>query len=290
MHRKLLPALLGLVLTISAAPPSSAAESGVWLDSLDKALEQAARNDSYILIDLFAEWCGWCRVLEEQVFTTPEFGEFTRDFVLLRVDVDDGAEGSAVQARFEAYSLPTTLIIDKNQVKVGAVVGFAPAPDFLQNLSAEIASYGAFLEFYKEMRTSDDLAVLYGLSQELHARGDGERSVVVLREILQHTGEDSPKVAWLRYLMADAYRLWGRYDDALDVLNTARSLSGNVNQRELVERIDLLSYRIAHDAHNCDRAKKSLEHFLASHPGSSFRREAEKTLRDLREGQGLDCA
>lgn len=270
--------------------PAAFGDSKQWLTSLDEALERAAAKDTYVLVDLYADWCGWCKVLEEQVFTAPQFRDFTRDFVLLRVDVDDGGEGSALQARFGAYSLPTTILMDAKQVKVGSVSGFAPTAAFLQRLSAEIASYQAFLEHYERVRASDDLAALYGLSQDLYTRGDGDRSIVVLRQILKHTPPDSPKVAWLHYLMADAYRLGGRFDEAQEALGEARSMTSELKARELAERLDLLSYRIAHDSRNCDKAKKSLEHFLTEHPKSAFRREVEAALKDLRKGQGLGCA
>lgn len=286
MKQRFIPALLGLFLATSGA-----ASEPQWLTSLDQALARAARDDSKILVDLYADWCGWCKVLEEKVFTTREFREFTRDFVLLRVDVDDGGEGSALQARFSAYSLPTTLVMDKDQVKIGTVAGFAPAPAFLRKLSAEIAAYEAFLADFDKLKKSDDLGVLYELAQELHfSRYDGARAAEVLKTILQRTGESSPKAAFLHYLMADAYRLAGRYDEAQEVLQRARVLTRDARSRDLAERIEMLSFRIAQDSHNCEKAVKTLEHFLEAHPESSFRHEAQEALDALKRGQGMTCA
>lgn len=282
MKRTLLPAVLGLFLASAAAAETQ------WLTSLDEALSRASRDDSKILVDLYAQWCGWCKVLDKQVFTTPEFREFTRGFVLLRVDVEDGGEGTALQARFGINDLPTTLVLDKNQVRIGTVSGFAPAPEFLRRLRAELAAYDAFLEYYERMKTSDDLGVLYRLAQELHfSRGDGARAAEVLKTILSKTDEGSPKVAFLHYLMADAHRLAGRFEEAQRVLQRARSLN---NGADLAERIDMLSYRIAQDSHNCETAKKTLEHFLEAHPDSSHRGEAQRALEALRHGQGMICA
>jgi len=291
--KRLFVILFGMLLvagTAAAGPPGAG-----WLTRLDQALEQAARKDRYVLVDLYAEWCGWCKVLEKEVFSTPEFRDFTKDFVLLRVDVDDGAEGSALQARFGIYSLPTTLVMDADQVRVGTVAGFAPAGPFLAKLAAAIASYDGFIESYERMKTSDDLGVLYGLADELHTRGDGARAAEVYHRILRHIGEGAPKAAWIQFLIADAYRLAGRYADAQDVLRRARTLSErtsaeNADGRDLRERIDLLGARIAQESHDCEQARSSLESFLEKHPRSSYRRDAQKTLDALRRGEMQGCA
>ena len=288
MHKKFF-SVAPVLLVLTFASGAGAATTS-WLTSLDEALAQAARHDRYVLVDLYAEWCGWCKVLEKEVFSTPEFRDFTRDFVLLRVDVDDGAEGSALQARFSAYSLPTTLIMDKNQVRVGTVTGFAPAPAFLQKLAAEVASYRAFLDYYEKVRQSADLGALYQLAEELHSRSDGGRAVGVYQEILRRTGASSPKAVWLHYLIADAYRLAGRFDDALETLARARGLAGQAKGRDLLERLDLLGFYIAQDSQNCEKAKSSLRHFLETHPRSAHRRDAQRALDDLLKGQGRGCA
>lgn len=297
MYKKLVVTLLGVLLATAgtAAAETAAAQPTVWLTRLDQALERAARQDRYILVDLYAEWCGWCKVLEKDVFSTREFHDFAKDLVLLRVDVEDGAEGSALQARFGVYDLPTTLVMNADQVKIGTVSGFAPAPAFLRKLAAEIASYDGFIQSYERLKTSGDLGVLYRLAEELHTRGDGDRALVVYLRILRQIGEGAPKAAWIHFLIADAHRLAGRYGDARDALRQAGALSErtpskNADNRELQERIDLLSARIAQESHDCEQAKSSFESFLQKHPQSSFRRDAQKTLDALRRGEVQGCA
>ena len=75
----LLLALLALLLgfaarstTVGAAPP--AAEG--WLDDLAAARARAKSESKPILVDLWADWCTWCKRLERDVFSTPVFQQF----------------------------------------------------------------------------------------------------------------------------------------------------------------------------------------------------------------------
>jgi thioredoxin-related protein len=70
------------------------AEEAVWLDSYDKATQQAAEQEKDILI-LFtgSDWCIWCKRLESEVLGQPGFGsKVAEDFVLLKLDFPRNTE------------------------------------------------------------------------------------------------------------------------------------------------------------------------------------------------------
>ncbi|MCP4655070.1 MAG: thioredoxin fold domain-containing protein [bacterium] len=282
-----LPVLI--LILLSLAVPSGASAS-TWLTSVEEAVERASQGDRYILIDLYADWCGWCKVLEEKVFSTSQFREFTRDFVLLRVNVDDGAEGTELQARFGVTGLPTTLIVDARLVKIGTVPGFAPPREFIRKLTAELESHRQLLRYYERMRRGDDLEALRALAEELHSRGDGARAAAIYEQVERRMGGGTDGAAWLQYLIADAHRLGGQFDQAERALKKARAMSGALGNRDLSERIDLLTFHIAQDQGDCTKAVASLEHFLKEHPRSTHRRDVQRTLEALKNGDGMQCA
>ena len=280
--------VVSLVLLTFAAVPAGASDLE-WLSDVDQAMAAAAKGDRYILVDLYAEWCGWCKVLEEKVFTTAEFAAFVKEFVLLRVDVEDGGQGSQLQIDYNAASLPTTLILDSDGVRVGAVAGFAPTPQFVQHLKDAIQRYDASLEIYKKLRTSDDAALLSQLATELHERRDGARAAEIYERMEQMKGHNPTQTAWLHYRLADARRMQGEYGRAEENLAKARSIITNIGHEGMREQLDMLSFHVAQDRGDCREAMNRLENFLQNHPRSEMRFQVNKTLQKLRKSDGENC-
>ena len=286
------PSTLSLVLPLLVLPllaPAIIAEESGWLTRVDQAVTAARDGDRFILVDLYADWCGWCKVLEDEVFTTPAFRRFTADMVLLRVDVDDGGEGSELQARFGANSLPTTLILDAGMVKVGEVKGYAPTGRFLSIVRRQLDEYTAMIEFYDQVLGSDDLELQRRLAEDFHGRGDGARAAELYQAVLRQVDNGGVAAAWLHYLSADAYRLGGDYSRAESNAQRARQMADPLEEPKLIEQLDLLYFYIAHDSGDCSGAVASLERFLLSHPQSGYRSQARRALGAIRRGEEMEC-
>ena len=149
---KALAAMLTALLAL--APAALAQGQRPWLTSFDEALAAAVDGDRYIIIDMWAEWCGWCQVLDQKVLSSPEFQDFARDFVLLRVDTVDGDEGAKLQKDYLVTKLPTTVIVNADRARVGSLTGMFPKEEYIEKLQAEIARYERMVAFYDRVRHS----------------------------------------------------------------------------------------------------------------------------------------
>ena len=279
---------VALSLLLIAVAANSSAAGTRWLTSVDDARAAARDGDRYILVDLYADWCGWCKVLEKEVFASPQFQQVSADMVLLRVDVMDGGEGTELQARFGANSLPTTLVLDADLVKVGEVRGYAPTAQFIAALRGQLGEYATMLDLFERMRRAGDTAMTRQLAEDFHARGDGARAAVLYDALLETVGHGEA-AAWLLYLAADAHRLSGALARAEARLDRAHQLAAAVDDQILNERLDMLRYYLAHANGDCPAAVASLETFLERHPRSDLRAQASNTLAALRRGEGMEC-
>lgn len=284
------------LLTLAAPSWAAGAKEGdaepAWLTDLDAAVETAQETGAYIVVDLYAEWCGWCKKLEREVFPAPAFRQFADDKVLLRVDVEDGADGSALQARYGAYNLPTTLILDGDLVRVGKVSGFAPADALVAQFEAEIAGWQRLVSRFPQILSQGTQSLQRSLADEMHERGDGGRAAQLYARLIDATGSLSPETPWLYFKKADAHRLAGDFEAAAKATSTARQmadqgLAGAADS--LAEKLDLLAYQIAQDAGDCQRAKSTLQEYLDMYPQSNKRRVLARQLKALERGAAI-CA
>lgn len=106
--------------------------------STDKVREMALKADKLVFIDLYATWCGPCRLMERNVFSRGNVGEFMeRYFVAAKYDVDQ-TTGKALSKQYGVRSIPTYLIFDTSGELLARIQGASDADTFLDNLRAVI--------------------------------------------------------------------------------------------------------------------------------------------------------
>jgi thioredoxin 1 len=103
-------------------------------DTSDATFEaDVLTNDTPVLVDFWAPWCGPCRMVAPVVEELAEDYEGKVKFVKLNTD-----ENPQVSAKYGIRSIPTLLIF-KNGEAVGQVVGFRPKSDLAKHLDTALA-------------------------------------------------------------------------------------------------------------------------------------------------------
>jgi thioredoxin 2 len=105
-----------------------------WLvDAGDGELDAALDTSQLVLIDLWAPWCGPCRMVAPVLERLA--GRYAGQVKIVKVNVDDCPRSAA---RFDARSIPTLAIVRRGET-VGRIVGAQPEAVLAQRIDALLA-------------------------------------------------------------------------------------------------------------------------------------------------------
>ncbi len=115
------------------ATPPALPKPFKWHHSYSEGLKAARKEGLPILISFHAEWCGWCKMMDEETFADPKVLPRIRKFVCIKVDAD--REPNAAFA-YQVSSLPRTFLVNVHDEIIGDYLGFRDVKDFLELLDA----------------------------------------------------------------------------------------------------------------------------------------------------------
>lgn len=97
----------------------------------EKAIQTAEENQQFILVDVWAPWCGWCKKMEKEVY--PQIPEkLSKQFVWTRLNRDDNSS----TIYFEDQKLTPLRLAQKLNVEaVPALVIVTSEGDYLHHTS-----------------------------------------------------------------------------------------------------------------------------------------------------------
>ncbi len=118
--------------------PAKPAATGeiVWLP-YEKALEKARAENKLVMVDFTAEWCGWCKKLESEVYTQPSVRAKIDQFVPVMVDVDKQKD---LAEQYNVEGMPYIAIVDADGNLLADQNGYCEAPQFEAFLDKGLAA------------------------------------------------------------------------------------------------------------------------------------------------------
>jgi thiol-disulfide isomerase/thioredoxin len=143
--------LAAAIAMMGAANTAPATTTGAeWLTDYSKAINLAADQNKLILADFTgSDWCHWCKVLDEEVFSTNEFKNWAaKNVILLEVDFPNNKKQSDalkkqnkdLAKKYNIGGYPTILFLNAAGEKVGRS-GYMEggAKNWIRNASSIVA-------------------------------------------------------------------------------------------------------------------------------------------------------
>ena len=124
-----------LILTLLLLATITARAELTWLTDLDEAKKVATKENKKLLVDFTgSDWCGYCIKLHKEVFDTPEFEKFAKDYVLVELDFPkrkeqpaaEKAKNQAAQKKYGVNGFPTVIIMNTSGKVLNRAEGYSP--------------------------------------------------------------------------------------------------------------------------------------------------------------------
>ena len=125
--------IMGLTLCASAR---AAVE---WGRSYRAGLEKAKTEKKLVMIDLYADWCGPCKILDKNTFGNKDVeARLSNQFDTVKIDLDKSPEAKELAKKFDVNAIPHVIFLDADGRRLSDIVGYVPPDEFLKEMDGVV--------------------------------------------------------------------------------------------------------------------------------------------------------
>ncbi len=108
------------------------------LEQMKAAKKKASDGMLMLFVDVYATWCGPCKMMDSEVYTDPAVADYMNaHYLSVRMDGEsDFGRIYASEQQLEGY--PSMFIFSDNGERVSNIVGFTPAGELVTNLKSVV--------------------------------------------------------------------------------------------------------------------------------------------------------
>jgi protein disulfide-isomerase len=120
-----------------------------WETNFEQAIKEAKKNDKKLLVNFTgSDWCGWCKKLDAEVFSKPEFAEYAKEnLILVKLDFPkrkqlpqaEQEQNNKLVRKYKVKGFPAILLMDvEENVILETGYQYGGVAKYIEHLAAAI--------------------------------------------------------------------------------------------------------------------------------------------------------
>lgn len=103
--------------------------------TFNQALAKAKKENKMVFMNVYAVWCGPCKLLQKTTFKTDKVADsFNKSFININVDAEKG-EGIELSRRYEVTAHPLMLVISPSGKVEKRILGYVKEDQLIKEVN-----------------------------------------------------------------------------------------------------------------------------------------------------------
>lgn len=140
-----------------------------WEKNLATAMKKAKSKNIPIMIDIYTDWCSWCKELDKNTYANEKVIETAKKIVSVKLNPETSEEGEEIAKKYGVKGYPTILFINADGFVLENVGGYVEGEKFvpyMKNAIEKLSKINALLSSKEPSLEKLDLYMESGNEEE----------------------------------------------------------------------------------------------------------------------------
>jgi thioredoxin-related protein len=139
-HRIALALVVFFLLPVCMGTLRAGDKSKLQWFSFENGLVEARKTNKKVLVDVFTDWCGWCKKMDADTYSNPGIADYLqKKYVVVKLNAESSVKQAykgkqyterELASEFGVTGYPTTIFFTSDGIGITALPGYADATNF----------------------------------------------------------------------------------------------------------------------------------------------------------------
>ena len=160
-----------------------------WVSDFEEAKKIAESKNKNMILEFYTDWCTWCKRLADSTFTDTSVIRFSTDFVFFRANAE---KDTALAESFKVNGYPTVILANPKGEEIDRIVGYAPAPDFIQDINGYLKGEGTLTDLENKLKADTaDIELWFKVGEKYQERKRFDEALFNFNQVISLDPKDN---------------------------------------------------------------------------------------------------